>query len=79
MMHAQEEKLRAGVYNQNINMFREARNADNVDVYLNGTVNLLGDLRALTTLKVEDNAIVKAVSNESAMRDIAMIDLKLNV
>ena len=60
-------------------MFKTAQTAENVDIYLNGTVNLLGDLRGLTTLKVEDNAIVKGVMNESALPNIAMIDLKLNV
>ena len=79
MMHLQEDKLRAGVYQQNLNMFKDAKNAAAVDVYLDGTVNLLGDLRALTTLKVEDTAIVKGVNNESALADISMIDLKLNV
>lgn len=60
-------------------MFENARSAEQVDVYMSGTVSLLSDLRALTTLKVEDTAIVKAVVNESALSDITMIDLKLNV
>ena len=60
-------------------MFRDAGKADDVEVYLKGTVSLLGDLRGLTTLKVEENAIVKAVTNESALPNITMIDLKLNV
>ena len=42
-------------------------------------MSLLGDLRGLTTLKVDDTAIVKAVSNASAMPNIHLIDLKLNV
>ena len=40
---------------------------------------MLSDLRALVTTKVEGVAIVKAVSNESALRDIHLVDLKLNV
>ena len=60
-------------------MFKNAKKASDVEVYLNGTVSLLNDLRALTTLKVEENAIVKAVTNESAIPDVSMIDLKLNV
>ena len=60
-------------------MFREAQSAEEVDVYLDGTVSLLGDLRGLTTLKVENTAIVKAVTNRSAINDIHLIDLKLNV
>ena len=79
MMHLQEDRLRTGAYQQNLNMFQDARNAEAVDVYLDGTVSLLGDLRALTTLKVEDTAIVKGVNNESALADVSMIDLKLNV
>lgn len=79
MMHLQEDRLRAGAYQQNLNMFQDARNAEAVDVYIDGTVSLLGDLRALTTLKVEDTAIVKGVNNESALADVSMIDLKLNV
>ena len=46
---------------------------------MKGTVNLLGDLRALTTLKVGETLVVKAVCNESAIRDIHLVDLKLNV
>ena len=60
-------------------MFRDAKKAADVDVYLNGTVDLLGDLRALTTLKIEENAVVKCVANESAIPNHHMIDLKLNV
>ena len=60
-------------------MFRDARSAEDCDDYLSGTVSLLNDLRGLTTLKVEDFAIVKAVANESALEGITMIDLKLNV
>jgi len=48
-------------------------------VYLDGTVSLLGDLRGLTTLKVENASIVKAVVNESALANTHMVDLKLNV
>ena len=39
----------------------------------------MGDLRALTTLKVDETAIVKAVANESALQNIHLVDLKLNV
>jgi len=42
-------------------------------------VNLLGDLRSLTTLKIEKKSSVKAVNNASALKDIHLIDLKLNV
>mmetsp|Transcript_15980 Transcript_15980/g.20209 ORF Transcript_15980/g.20209 Transcript_15980/m.20209 type:complete len:113 (-) Transcript_15980:3165-3503(-) len=79
MVRVQQEKLTANVYHKNITMFKDSRAPDAVDVYLNGTVNLLGDLRALTTLKVEETAVVKAVNNESALSDISMIDLRLNV
>ena len=48
-------------------------------MYLDGTVSLLGDLRGLTTLKVDESPIVKAVTNKSAMGNIHLIDLKLNV
>lgn len=62
-------------------MFRDRAKgpASAVDVYLKGTVSLLGDLRALTTLKVNETSIVKAVVNPSALPSIHMIDLKLNV
>lgn len=79
MLRAQENKLRDGVYTENQDMYGTARSASQVDVYLDGTVNLLDDLRALTTLKVDNASIVKAVTNSSAMRDITLIDLKLNV
>ena len=79
MVANQTNNLRNGVYATNLNMFRDAQSAENVDVYLNGTVSLLSDLRALITTKVEGVAIVKAVSNESALRDIHLVDLKLNV
>ena len=42
-------------------------------------MSLIGDLRALTTLKVENTAIVKAVANSSAMSGIHLVDLKLAV
>ena len=42
-------------------------------------MDLIGDLRALTTLKVEKTAIVKSVANESAIGGIHLVDLKLNV
>ena len=79
MINNQTNNLRGGVYATNLNMFRDAQSAENVDVYLDGTVSLLGDLRALITTKVEGVAIIKAVSNESALRDIHLVDLKLNV
>ena len=60
-------------------MFSEATSAEQVDVYLDGTVSLLENLRGLTTLKVDNNSIVKSVANQSALRDIHLIDLKLNV
>ena len=50
-----------------------------MDVYLDGTVSLLGDLRGLTTLKVDESPIVKAVTSPSAIGNIHLIDLKLNV
>ena len=79
MIANQTNNLKGGVYATNLNMFRDAQSAENVDVYLDGTVSLLGDLRALITTKVEGVAIIKAVSNESALRDIHLVDLKLNV
>ena len=78
-MHSQKANLENGVYSQNLNMFKVAKKAQDVEVYLDGTVSLLGDLRGLTTLKVENSAIVKSVVNSSAMQDIHLIDLKLNV
>lgn len=60
-------------------MFKSATAAANVDVYLNGTVNLLQNLRGLPTHKVRDTAIIKSVVNPSALPDTHMIDLKLNV
>jgi len=62
-----------------LKFFSEGYSTADVDVYLNGTVSLLGDLRALTTLKVEGHAIVKSVTNASALPAVHMIDLKLNV
>ena len=44
-------------------MFGEAHASNDVDVYISGTANLLNNLRGLTTLKVEEHAIVKAVVN----------------
>ena len=79
MIREQTQKLSSGVYTDNLNMFRDAQNAEEIDVYLDGTVNLLGDLRGLTTLKVENTAIVKAVTIRSAIDNIHLIDLKLNV
>jgi len=67
------------MYGKNRNMFREATIGENVDVYLNGTVSFMDNLRSLTTLKVEETSVVKAVVNESALTDITLIDLKLNV
>ena len=80
-LQEQINKLRDGSYSTNLNMFRDKVHgpANQVDVYLKGTVNLLGDLRALTTLKIDQTSFVKAVANESAMRDIHLVDLKLNV
>ena len=79
LIRNQTDNLRDGMYTTNKEMFKNAQTATEVEEYLKGTVNLLGDLRALTTLKVENNAIVKAVCNESAIRDIHLVDLKLNV
>ncbi len=60
-------------------MFKEATKKADVDVYLNGTANLLANLPNLPTLKVNEAPIVKSVVNPSALKDIHMIDLKLNV
>ena len=79
MIRTQQENLKNGMYTTNLNMFKEATNAEQVHDYLKGTVNLLGDLRALTTHKVDNTAIVKAVANESANHSIHLVDLKLNV
>ena len=60
-------------------MFKDAASGDDVDVYLEGTASMLGDLRGLVSLKVNDYPIVKAVSNKSCLSGVNMIDLKLNV
>ena len=60
-------------------MYRDATTDKEVDVYLEGTASLLDDLRKLTSLKVNNVAIVKAVANASAIPDVNLIDLKLNV
>ena len=41
-------------------MYANAKSAKEVEVYLEGTASLLDDLRKLTSLKVNNNAIVKA-------------------
>ena len=60
-------------------MYQNAKSASDVDVYLEGTVSMLDNLRGLTTLKVNNNQIVKAVDKPSAIEGVDMIDLKLNV
>ena len=60
-------------------MYANAKSAKDVEVYLEGTASLLDDLRKLTSLKVNNNAIVKAQNNPSALDNVSMIDLKLNV
>ena len=60
-------------------MYRDAESADEVAVYLEGTASLLDDLRKLTSLKVNNVAIVKANNNPSCLGNVQMIDLKLNV
>ena len=63
----------------NANMFKEAKSGDDVDVYLEGTASMLGDLRGLVSLKVNEHPIVKSVANQSCLNGVHMIDLKLNV
>ena len=46
---------------------------------MEGTACLLDDLRKLTSLKVNNVGIVKAVNNPSCLANVSMIDLKLNV
>ena len=60
-------------------MYRDARKAEDVDVYLEGTASMLSDLRGLVSLKVNGYPIVKSVANKSALSGVNMIDLKLNV
>ena len=60
-------------------MYRDAKTVEEVDVYLEGTASLLDDLRKLTSLKVNNVAIVKAGSHPSAIANVTLIDLKLNV
>lgn len=60
-------------------MFKSATKKEDVQVYLDSTENLLGDLRALPTLKVNGCSIVKHVTNPSAVPGVTMVDLKLNV
>ena len=60
-------------------MFKSAKTNEDVEVYLEGTACLLDDLRKLTSLKVNNVGIVKAVNNPSCLSDVSMIDLKLNV
>ena len=51
-------------------MYKDAKNAEQVDVYLNGTACLFDDLRKLTSLKVNNVAIVKSVNNPSTLPDV---------
>ena len=60
-------------------MYQNSKTGEDVDVYLSGTVSLLDDLRKLITLKVNGNNIVKSACHPSALNDVNMIDLKLNV
>ena len=78
-MNEQGRKLRDTVVKENANMYKDATSASDVDVYLEGTVNMLDNLRCLTTLKVNGNQIVKSVGKPSAIEGVHMIDLKLNV
>lgn len=78
-INGQKAKLEKDVAAKNVDMFSTATRAPDVDVYLEGTANLLDDLRALVSLKVNDFNIVKGVNNASAISDVNMIDLKLNV
>ena len=60
-------------------MYKSSKTGEDVDVYLSGTVSLLDDLRKLITYKIDGNNIVKSVCNPSALNDVNMIDLRLNV
>ena len=61
-------------------MYADAETAADVDVYLEGTACLLDDLRKLTSIKVNnDFAVVKAQNNPSALDNVDIIDLKLQV
>ena len=76
----QEKRIKEGCQAENPSMYADAKTAEEVDVYLEGTACLLDDLRKLTSIKVNNNfAVVKAVNNPSALDRVDIIDLKLNV
>ena len=79
MLSDQEKRIKDGVQKENPTMYEDASSAEQVDVYLQGTACLLDDLRKLASLKVNNVAIVKAVTNPSCMQNVTLIDLKLNV
>ena len=60
-------------------MYNSAQTAKDVDVYLQGTVSLLNDLKKLITLKINGQNVIKAVTNPSALDKVNLVDLKLNV
>ena len=60
-------------------MYNSAQTAKDVDVYLQGTVSLLNDLKKLITLKINGQNVIKAVTNPSALDRVNLVDLKLNV
>ena len=60
-------------------MYKSSMTEKDVDVYLEGTVSLLDDLRKLISLKINGVSVVKSVCNPSALKDVNLIDLKLNV
>lgn len=60
-------------------MYNSAQTAKDVDVYLQGTVSLLNDLKKLITLKINGQNVIKAVTNPSAIDKVNLVDLKLNV
>jgi hypothetical protein len=61
-------------------MFRDAKKPADVHVYLEGQPNLSLDPKSLATIKAEGVGIVKSVQTVSpAIKDLTLVDLKLNV
>jgi hypothetical protein len=61
-------------------MFRDAKKPADIHVYLEGQPNLSLDPKSLATVKAEGVTIVKSVQTKSpAIKDLTLVDLKLNV
>ena len=81
MINDQKSKITDTIAVDNCTMYEDAikaKDPSKVDVYLEGTVSMLENLRGLVSLKVNNHAIVKANTNFSCLKDVSMIDLKLD-